>query len=66
MKLAKLKKWQEKGMTLTETMLVLVIIALMLYSVIQLFIKTSFDNNVLKDNTIINDIRTNTINQFFD
>lgn len=66
MKLAKLKKWQEKGMTLTETMLVLVIIALMLYSVIQLFIKTNFDNDLLKDNTIINEIRTNTINQFFD
>ena len=66
MKLAKLKKWHEKGMTLTETMLVLVIIALMLSSIIQLFIKTNFDNNLLKDNTIINEIRTNTINQFFD
>lgn len=66
MKLAKLKKWQEKGMTLTETMLVLVIIALMLYSVIQLFVKINFDNDVLKDNTIINEIRTNTINQFFE
>ena len=66
MKLSKLKKSQEKGLTLTETMLVLVIISLMLYSIIQLFIKVSFDNNVLKDNTIINEIRTNTINQFFD
>lgn len=66
MKLSKLKKSQEKGLTLTETMLVLVIISLMLYSIIQLFIKASFDNNVLKDNTIINEIRTNTINQFFD
>lgn len=61
-----LNQYKQKGLTLMETMLSIVIASFIITLLTMLFLQVRFDNKIVQDSALINEIQTNIINNILD